>query len=105
MKQSKAQTPTINITAGNGFTLGVLEPLECVECFNLKAFGVDLDRFPFSPVGIWEDGSTYSHNGCKTEEDGIRSVMEHCQDPGIVFVFLMEREKIKYGWFFQKVND
>jgi hypothetical protein len=105
MKQSKAQAPTINVTSTTGFTLGVLEPLKCLECFRLKPFGADLDRFPFSPVGVWEDGSTYSHNGSQTEKDGIESVIEHCDIPGVVFLFLMEREEIKYGWFFRKVND
>jgi hypothetical protein len=97
--QSKVKTQPINVTGAGGTIVAVLEPLSTTEVFNTKPFSDDLDKFPYTPVLIGKDGYEYAHCGCQTDEQAMHIVHESCFGTDAVFLFLMERNQIKHGWF------
>ena len=95
----------INIVNTSGSVVAVLDPIKFLDSFNLSPFSTEnLDKFPYTPVILDNEGFEYAHCGCQTEETAMEVIHEACFDRDIVFAFLLYKKDIKYGWFLTWLN-
>ena len=97
-----SETPKVSVTNAAGHVVAILRPLEYTDSFNISPFSKNtLENYPYSPVVLDTEGFEYSHCGCATEEHAMEIIHESCFGTDAVFLFLLHKETIKYGWYLQ----
>jgi hypothetical protein len=92
-----------SFTTGSGILIE-FQPMKYFDMFQSQLLCTPDEKFPYAPIVIDKNGSSYHHCSCQTIEDARNICHEYSYEDESIFVLIYQMGKIIEGYYLSKTT-